>query len=181
MRRRRGLRHVGAVAILVSILGCTTAASPADNPEPAPLKRLRTCLCQAPRCASTTRVSTPLTGVFISPPRTPISTALLFVRSTDSLSLFDKPRRDGFAMLFLNLHHYGDLANEIFGGLWLLPLALLVYKLLFLPRFLGAWLMIACFGSLASSFTGFLLPAYEDKVINSPNLSCWRRSQSCNG
>ena len=69
-------------------------------------------------------------------------------------------------MLFLNLHHYGDLANEIFWGLWLLPFGLLVYKSRFLPRVLGAWLMIACFGYLASSFTGFLLPAYEDKVIN---------------
>ena len=29
------------------------------------------------------------------------------------------------------------------------------------------WLMIACFGYLASSITGLLLPAYEDKVINS--------------
>ena len=69
-------------------------------------------------------------------------------------------------MLFLNLHHYGDLANEIFWGLWLLPFGLLVYKSRFLPRVLGAWLMIACFGYLASSFTGFLFPAYEDQVIN---------------
>jgi hypothetical protein len=92
--------------------------------------------------------------------------ALLFVRGTDFLSLFDKPQRDAFAMLFLNLHHYGDLANEIFWGLWLLPFGLLVYKSRFLPRVLGAWLMIACFGYLASSFTGFLLPAYEDKVIS---------------
>jgi hypothetical protein len=92
--------------------------------------------------------------------------ALLFVRDTDFLSLFDKPQRDAFAMLFLNLHHYGDLANEIFWGLWLLPFGRLVYKSRFLPRVLGAWLMIACFGYLASSFTGFLWPAYEDKVIN---------------
>lgn len=40
MRRRRGLSHVGAIAILVSILGCTTAASPSDNPESAPLKQV---------------------------------------------------------------------------------------------------------------------------------------------
>ena len=26
--------------------------------------------------------------------------------------------------------------------------------------------MIACFGYLANSFTGFMFPAYEDKVIN---------------
>jgi hypothetical protein len=29
---------------------------------------------------------------------------------------------------------------------------------------LGVWLIIACFAYLALSFTGFLLPAYEDKV-----------------
>jgi len=92
--------------------------------------------------------------------------ALLFARGGEFLSTFDKPQRDGFAMLFLRLHHYGDLANEIFWGLWLLPFGLLVYRSRFLPRVLGAWLMIACFGYLANSFTGFLFPAYEDKVIN---------------
>ena len=92
--------------------------------------------------------------------------ALLFARGGEFLSTFDKPQRDAFAMLFLRFHHYGDLGNEIFWGLWLLPFGLLVYKSRFLPRVLGAWLMIACFGYLASSFTGFLLPAYEDKVIN---------------
>ena len=40
MRRRRGLSHVGALAILVSILGCITAATPSDNSESAPLKQV---------------------------------------------------------------------------------------------------------------------------------------------
>ena len=40
MRKRRGLSDFGALAILVSILGCTTAAVPADNPQSAPLKRV---------------------------------------------------------------------------------------------------------------------------------------------
>jgi hypothetical protein len=92
--------------------------------------------------------------------------ALLFVRGGEFLSTFDKPQRDAFAMLFLCLHHYGDLANEIFWGLWLLPFGLLVYRSRFLPRILGAWLMIACFAYLALSVSGFLFPAYEDKVIN---------------
>jgi hypothetical protein len=91
--------------------------------------------------------------------------ALLFARGGDFLSVFDKPQRDAFVMLFLRLHHHGDLANEIFWGLWLIPLGLLVYKSRFLPRFLGIWLMAACFGYLALSFTGFLLPQYEDKVF----------------
>jgi hypothetical protein len=40
------------------------------------------------------------------------------------LTVFDRPQLDAFAMLFLNLHHYLDLANAIFWGLWLLPFGL---------------------------------------------------------
>ncbi|OLD16457.1 MAG: hypothetical protein AUI85_09435 [Acidobacteriales bacterium 13_1_40CM_3_55_5] len=57
------------------------------------------------------------------------------------------------------------LANLIFAGLWLLPFGLLVCRSHFLPRFLGVWLMVACFAWLAFSFTGLLLPAHEDKVF----------------
>ena len=90
--------------------------------------------------------------------------ALLFARDADFLSVFDKTQRDAFVRLFLNLHHQLDLANMIFWGLWLLPFGLLVYRSRFLPRFLGVWLVMACFAWLALSFTGFLLPAYEDTV-----------------
>jgi hypothetical protein len=90
--------------------------------------------------------------------------ALLFARGADFLSVFDKPQREAFARLFLNLHHQLDLANMIFWGLWLLPFGLLVYRSRFLPRFLGVWLMLACFAWLAFSFTGLLVPAYEDTV-----------------
>ena len=91
---------------------------------------------------------------------------LLFARGADFLAAFDKPQRDAFASLFLNLHHQLDLANSIFWGLWLFPFGLLVYKSRFLPRFLGVWLMVGCFGWLAFSVTGFLFPAYEGKVFS---------------
>jgi hypothetical protein len=91
--------------------------------------------------------------------------ALLFARGADFLSVFDKPQRDAFVRLLLNLHHHLDLANAIFWGLWLLPFGLLVYKSRFLPRFLGVWLIIACFTWLAFSVSGLLLPGYEDKVF----------------
>jgi hypothetical protein len=91
--------------------------------------------------------------------------ALLFARGADFLSAYDKPQRDGSAMLFLNLHHQLDLANAIFWGLWLIPFGLLVYRSRFLPRFLGVWLMIGCVGWLAFSITGLLAPGQEDKVF----------------
>jgi hypothetical protein len=91
--------------------------------------------------------------------------ALMLVRGADFLSVFDKPQRDAFAMLFLGLHHHLDLANSIFWGLWLFPFGLLVYRSRFLPRFFGVWLMMGCFAWLTFCFTALLLPGHEDKVF----------------
>ena len=92
--------------------------------------------------------------------------ALILVRGPDFLSVFDKPQRDALALLFLRLHHQEIVAAEIFWGLWLLPLAVLVYKSRFLPRFLGVWLGINGLAYLAMGVTGLLLPSYEDMVSN---------------
>jgi hypothetical protein len=89
--------------------------------------------------------------------------ALVLVRGTDFLSLFEKPQREALAMLFLNLHHHGFVVAEIFWGLWLFPLALLVYRSRFLPRFLGVWLALAGFAWVILSLTAILLPQFEDK------------------
>jgi len=69
-------------------------------------------------------------------------------------------------MLFLRLHHHEVVAAEILWGLWLFPLAILVYRSRFLPRFLGVWLIINGFAYLALSFTGLLLPQYEHMLSN---------------
>src|SRR5207302_8004937 len=92
--------------------------------------------------------------------------ALMLVRGADFLSVFEKPQRDALAMLFLRLHHQEVVAAEIFWGLWLFPLGILAYRSRFLPRFLGVWLIINGFAYLAMSFTGLLLPQYEDMVSN---------------
>src|ERR1700730_17184260 len=71
--------------------------------------------------------------------------ALALRRGAAFVSIFENPQRDALAILFLNLHHYGFVVAEIFWGLWLLPLALLVYRSRFLPRFLGVWLVVDAF------------------------------------
>src|SRR2546427_12517663 len=86
--------------------------------------------------------------------------ALVLVRGADFLSIFEKPQRDALAMLFLNLHFHGYVVNEIFWGLWLFPLALLVYRSRFLPRFLGVWLALAGFAWAMLSLTGVLSLQY---------------------
>lgn len=90
--------------------------------------------------------------------------ALVLVRGADFLSIFDKPHRDTLAMLFLNLHGQGFTVSELFWGLWLFPLAMLVYKSRFLPRFLGVWLALAGFAWVILSLTGILFPQYEHAV-----------------
>lgn len=89
--------------------------------------------------------------------------AILLIRGTDFLSVFDKIQRDALAMLFLNLHGRGLVVAEMFWGLWLFPLGLLVYRSRFLPRFLGVWLALAGFAWIISSLTGVLLPQHARK------------------
>ena len=94
----------------------------------------------------------------------PDVTALLLARGGEFLAVVDKPQRDALARLCLVLHHQLDLANAIFWGLWLIPFGLLVYRSRFLPRLLGVWLVLACFGWLAFSVTGLVFPAYESRI-----------------
>ena len=69
-------------------------------------------------------------------------------------------------MLFLKISDYGTWTLEMFWGLWLFPLAILVYKSRFLPRFLGVWLAITGFAYVVLSFTSLMLPQYIDMVYN---------------
>jgi Domain of unknown function (DUF4386) len=98
--------------------------------------------------------------------------ALMLVRGADFLSVFDKPQRDALAMLFLRLRDQQNTAAEILWGLWLLPLAILVYKSRFLPRFLGVCLALNGFAYVLLSLTGELLPQYQNKMflISQPAL-----------
>jgi hypothetical protein len=81
------------------------------------------------------------------------------------LSVFNEPQRAALAMLFLRLHDFQITATMLLAGIWLFPLAILVYRSGFVPRFLGIWLAIAGCGYVILFSTGILLPEYEDKVF----------------
>src|SRR6202022_3446361 len=91
--------------------------------------------------------------------------ALMVARGADFLSDFEKPQRDALAMLFLHLRDHQNTAAEILWGIWLFPLAVLVYRSRFLPRFLVVWLVINGVAYVIMSFTGVLLPQYQNKVF----------------
>lgn len=85
---------------------------------------------------------------------------LTFLRGADFLAVFDKPQRDALAMLFIHLNRQVDLVCQIFWGLWLLPLGMLVYRSGFLPRLLGVWLFINGLAYVILSATRLLLPEH---------------------
>jgi len=91
--------------------------------------------------------------------------ALTLIHGTDFLGAFETPQRYALGMLFLRLHGQGEMMNEIFWGLWLFPFGLLVFRSGFLPRFLGVWLMLACFVWLALSLTALLFPPYYEAAF----------------
>jgi hypothetical protein len=104
-------------------------------------------------------------GMFTTPMSLLTDAATLtLAHGADFLSAFDKPQRDALAMLFLRLHHFETLGAMVFWGLWLWPLAVLVYKSRFMPRFLGIWLAINGLAYVLQSFVGLLLPQYADSV-----------------
>lgn len=92
--------------------------------------------------------------------------ALMVAQGPDFLSAFDKPQRDALAMVFLRLHSYQINASLVLAGAWLFPLARLVYRSRFLPRFLGVWLAIAGLGWLILSMAAILAPQYQERLFS---------------
>jgi hypothetical protein len=86
--------------------------------------------------------------------------ALILFRGGDFLSVFDKPQLNALGYLFIRLHSQGIFINELFWGLWLFPFGLLVFRSGFLPRFIGVWLMINCFGYVALSVIAIFFPPF---------------------
>ena len=72
------------------------------------------------------------------------------------------------AMLFLDMARNGVLLAQVFWGLWMLPLALLIFRSQFLPRFLGVTVLITGVGYLIDSCAQLLSPGVP--MISMPTI-----------
>ncbi len=86
--------------------------------------------------------------------------ALTFLRGADFLAAFDPAQRNALAILLLKWSGKGVLVSEIFWGLWLFPLGVLVYRSSFLPRLLGIWLIVNGVAYITLSAIGLLWPEH---------------------
>lgn len=89
---------------------------------------------------------------------------LKILDGTGPMASFSEAQRYAQMMVSLDSYDNSMLVNEIFMGLWLFPLALLIFRSGFLPRILGVLLFVAGFAYLAESTTWLLLPAYGHLV-----------------
>lgn len=90
---------------------------------------------------------------------------ILLLNGSGHLSAFNPAQLQTLSMVFFDIYQHGIMVAEIFWGLWLIPLGLLVYKSRFVPKVLGVLLIIGCFGHLLSFLSFFLFPDYSAILI----------------
>jgi hypothetical protein len=89
--------------------------------------------------------------------------ALLLLSGAGYSTVFAADQLHAQVMFFLDLQVQGGMISQLLA-VWLLPLGYLIYKSGFLPKFLGALLMIACFGYLIDFAIFFLFPKFNLQI-----------------
>lgn len=90
--------------------------------------------------------------------------ALALATDAPYLAAFTDPQRDALAYLFLRLHGFGVTVNQVFWGLWLFPMGLLMWRSGFLPKLLGVALFINGAAYLTQATVDLLWPLQSAAV-----------------
>jgi hypothetical protein len=84
---------------------------------------------------------------------------LVLLKSPAIAAVLDPGQVAAQVTLFLQLHNYGLVVNQIFWGLWLFPIGALVMRSGFIPRWLAFPLFFAGAGYVLNSLGTLLLPS----------------------
>ena len=87
--------------------------------------------------------------------------AALFVHGSGPWSAaLDPAQLEALSRLFLDLHFFGySVVAQVFFGLWLVPLGVLIWDSGFLPRVIGALLIVAGAGYLVDVVVAIMVPS----------------------
>lgn len=85
---------------------------------------------------------------------------LVLLSGAPYLGVFEPSQLHALALGFLDLHEAGYMIAQVFFGLWLLPLGILIVRSGFLPKVIGAFLMLACAGYVVDVATYLLAPGF---------------------
>ena len=90
--------------------------------------------------------------------------ALLFLGGADYLKAFDPHQLQALALLSLKLHGVGYTVSMVFFGCYCPLNGYLILRSGYLPKFLGAFLVLGGAGYLTGSFADFLAPAFAARI-----------------
>lgn len=91
---------------------------------------------------------------------------LQFIRGGEFMNVFTEPQQDALAMFMINVDRQGTLVSQVFWGLWLLPLGILIFRSRFVPRFLGVWLVLNGLAYVTLSIISLVAPALRSLGFN---------------
>jgi Domain of unknown function (DUF4386) len=92
--------------------------------------------------------------------------ALRLVEGGEYLDVFSEAQRDALAYFFTRLHFDLIVSAEVLWGVWLFPMAILILKSRWFPRFLGWWLILNGITYLVLSYAGMFMPDRLDVISN---------------
>ncbi len=91
-------------------------------------------------------------------------TALMILKG-QVLKALEAWQLQDLAVIFLKIRGYGITTAEIYWGLWLIPLALLIYKSDFIPKIFGVMLFISAIAYIVDSCTFLFFPNYRAAIV----------------
>jgi hypothetical protein len=86
---------------------------------------------------------------------------LLLLSGAEYLNKIPEEQLHAQVMYLLAAFNNGTMVFNIFWGAWLCPLGYLVFKSNFVPKILGVFLMIGCFGYIIEFVARFLFSLTE--------------------
>jgi len=91
---------------------------------------------------------------------------LIVLKRTEFLNVFTIEQIQSIAMIFTSLYFTGIHIVTIFWGLWLFPLAYLVYKSNFFPKVIAILLTLSGICYCIASLSSLVIPEFYSKIEN---------------
>ena len=90
-------------------------------------------------------------------------TALMILKG-DILKGLDISKAQEYATLLRRINSNGTQMSQIFWGLWLVPMGVLIYRSKFIARFVGVLVLITAVAYTFNCFVFILIPQYQELI-----------------
>lgn len=97
----------------------------------------------------------------------------MMIAKDEILQSLQPDQQHNLVMLFIKIHSYGIMIQEILWGFWLLPFGILVYRSGFIPKIFACCLVFGFVCWISDSVSFILFPAYHPIVSDIVMKAGW--------